>query len=126
MPSPQTPQPVSVYVVGDTATVTFVLTVPGTPIPGSPVGQPPTYVDPGSATVRIQPPVSDPYTLTYGTDLAVTRVSAGVYRVTIPIGLLDHGRWFVRWHSTANGSGQGSGAREWKFEAIRSALTDPN
>ena len=126
MPSPQIPQPTSVYVVGDTAQVTYAVTAPGTPVPGTPVGQPPTYVDPGSITVRVQPPTSAAYTLTYGVDAALARVSAGVYRCTIPIGLTDVGRWKIRWRSTANGSGQGAGAREWTFQTVASALTDPN
>ena len=128
MPAPQLPQPISIYVVGDTATLTVSVTLPDTPAAGSPLGTAPTYVDPGSITVRVEPPVTGgtpAYTLTYGTDAALSRVSAGVYRVTIPIGLTDIGKWKVRIRSTANGSNQGAGAREWPFQVVASTLASP-
>ena len=46
-------------------------------------------------------------------------------RVTIPIGLTDIGKWKVRFRSTANGSNQGAGAREWPFQVVASTLTNP-
>lgn len=125
MPAPQLPQPISIYVVGDTATMTFTVTLPGTPAAGRPLGTAPTYVDPGAITVQVQPPVSAAYTLTYGTDAALSRVSAGVYRVTIPIGITDIGKWKVRWEATANGSNQGASAREWLFQVVASMLANP-
>lgn len=125
-PSPQIPQPISVYVVGDTATATFSVSIPRTPPPGYPSGTSATYVDPGAITIGVQPPVSAAYVLTYGTDSTIVRMNLGVYQVTIPIGLADVGRWLLRWHSTANGQNQGAGVREWKFETIASALTIPN
>lgn len=126
MPSPQIPQPTSIYVVGDTVRVDFAVTVPGTPVLGTPIGSAPTYVDPGSITVRVEPPVSAGYTLTYGVDAAIVRVSAGIYRVTIPIGMTDVRRWLVRWRSTANVNGDGASAREWSFQVVASSLANPN
>lgn len=129
MPTPQPVAPISVYVVGDTATITVEVTLPQTPPKGYPSGSPATYVDPGAITVGVQPPAggeTDPYVLTYGTDSALARLSLGVYQVTIPIGLGDVGKWLVRWHSTANGDNQGAGVREWLFETVPSRLANPN
>jgi len=131
----QVPLPLSIYTVGDTATVTYTFTLPGTPLLSYPPDAvPPTLIDPGGFTVRVQPPAQKPgygpptapYTLTYGVDAALARVSTGVYQATIPIGLNDIGRWHVRIHATPNGLNQGAGVVEWEFDSKASALAAPN
>ena len=95
---------------------------------------PPTPIDPGGLTVRVQPPgqkpgmgvPTAPYTLTYGVDAVLVRLAVGVYQVTIPIGLNDVGKWYVRLNASPNGSNQGAGVREWWFESKPSLLLAPN
>jgi hypothetical protein len=135
MPTPQLPQPAQVYVVGDTATITWTFAQPGTPpVTFPPAAVPPVLVDPGSVEVQVQPPgrqcpglpaPTAPYTLTYGVDAALVRVAMGVYQATIPIGMGDVGRWRFRMRSTANGFMQGAGAGEWFFEVMGSAIRPP-
>lgn len=131
----QVPLPLSIYTVGDTATITYGFTIPGTPpLSYPPDAVPPTPVDPGSITVRVQPPgqkssygtPTAPYTLTLGVDAALTRLAAGIYQVTIVVGMNDIGRWHVRLHATSNGSNQGAGVVEWMFDSKASALAAPN
>lgn len=121
MPQPQVPLPVSVYIVGDTATVRFTCSLPDTPAQGQPVGTLPTYVDPGGITVGVQPPtVANYYLLTYGIDPQIAKLGVGIYEVSIPV--TEARRWRIRWHSTANGQNQGDGVREWIFEGKLSQM----
>lgn len=123
---------ISTYSVGDTATVTFSVMLPGTPpLTYPPAAVPPTYVDPGAITVAVALlpaggalPVVTLYTLTYGTDAALARLGVGLYQVTIPV--TAAGTWCVRWRSTANVQQQGQGVVEWRFEAQASAFQTPN
>lgn len=63
-----------------------------------------TALDPTTVSLSYRKLGGTVTTLVYGTDVAVVKVSTGVYRCDISAA--SSGRWFYRWHST--GAGQGS------------------
>lgn len=77
-----------------------------------------TLVDPATVVLTVKDPSNST------TTPAVTNLSVGVYYadVDIPSSADSTGQWFVRWVSTANGSGFGHGAEESGFIVGRSSF----
>lgn len=117
MPNVPTPQPVSSYVKGDTWTPQFSYTVGG------------VATDAASLTVRVERPDRTYYDLTYGTDAALVRLSAGVYVAAIPLTMANVGtrRWTIRALATvATSAGTITRYLEWWADCVASRQTTPN
>lgn len=117
MPNVPTPQPVSSYVKGDTWTPQFSYTVGG------------VATDAASLTVRVERPNRTYYDLTYGTDSALVRTSAGVYVAAIPLTMTNVGarRWLIRAVATvATTAGTITRCVEWWADCVASRETTPN